>query len=173
MDPYLAQIVMFGGNFAPRNWHFCDGKLLSIAENSALFSLLGTMYGGDGIQTFALPDLRGRIPVGTGQGAGLSNVNLGEMAGSEKVTLTIQNLPQHNHLMEAYSTNANATAPSGQLLAGNPDNDFLVPTSGSVTTPMSAAAIGAAGGNLPVNNMQSYLAVNYVICTSGMYPSRN
>ncbi|MDX2067070.1 MAG: tail fiber protein [Haliscomenobacter sp.] len=173
MDPYLAQIVMFGGNFAPLYWHFCDGKLLSIADNTALFSLIGTMYGGDGQVTFALPDFRGRIPLGTGQGGGLSYVDLGETSGSEKVTLTLQNLPQHGHQMIAYMDSANSPSPNGQLLATNPDADFVAPTSGTVTTPMSVAAIGATGGNQPINNMQAYLAVNYVICVEGIYPSRN
>src|SRR6478672_10112699 len=96
-EPFLAEIIMFAGNFAPRGWAFCQGQILSIAQNTALFSLLGTTYGGNGQTTFALPDLRGRVPVGTGQGPGLSNYDLGQVSGSESVTLTVSQMPAHNH----------------------------------------------------------------------------
>ncbi|NOT56941.1 MAG: phage tail protein, partial [Deltaproteobacteria bacterium] len=119
-DPFIGEIIMFGGNFAPRGWAFCNGQLLSIAQNTALFSILGTTYGGDGRTTFALPDLRGRVPVhaGNSQGPGLPPVQLGEMAGSPSVTLTVSQMPMHNHLVVASQT-ATTTDPNG----GVPGND--------------------------------------------------
>src|SRR5690349_9856118 len=116
-EPYIGAITIFAGNFAPSNWHFCDGTLLSIAENSALFALLGTTYGGDGVTTFALPDLRGRFPIHQGQGPGLSNYVIGETTGQSSVTLSTSQIPSHGH--ELYATGANATtnSPAGNLLA--------------------------------------------------------
>ena len=111
-EPYLGSIVMFAGNFEPRGWAFCAGQILSISQNSALFAILGTTFGGNGIQTFALPDLRGRGPVGTGQGPGLSDIVLGEMAGTENVTLTAANMPSHNHPINCDNTGASSTARS-------------------------------------------------------------
>lgn len=169
--PYLAIIMMFGGNFAPRGWAFCNGQLLSIAGNEALFSLLGTIYGGDGVQTFALPDFRGRIPVGTGSApGGLPIVQLGEASGSETVTLTVQNLPMHNHFLDAYNNPATANTPTNNLLGVlSTDKDF-VPSGTPV--PMSSSAIGFSGKSLPVNNVQASLVINYIIATEGIYPSR-
>lgn len=169
--PYLSVVMMFAGNFAPRGWAYCDGKLMSIAENTALFSLIGTIYGGDGQTTFALPDLRGRVPVGTGNGPGLPSFSLGESAGTETVTLTVQNLPMHNHLLEAYNSNATTNTPANNLL-GILDTDSDYVPSGT-TVPMSASSIGFAGKSLPLNNVQASLVINYIIAVEGIYPSRN
>src|SRR3982750_2476369 len=116
-EPFLAEIIMFGGNFAPRGWAFCSGQILSIAQNTALFALLGTTYGGNGQTTFALPDLRGRAPIGTGQGPGLTNILLGELSGTQSVTLTSQQMPAHNHSVNASATVANTANPTGGSLA--------------------------------------------------------
>ena len=177
MEGYLAQIIMFAGNFAPNAWAFCAGQILSIAQNTALFSLLGTTYGGNGQTTFGLPDLRGRVPVGTGQGPGLANIVLGEVSGAATTTLILSNLPIHNHTatttVGVTTVNTSTEEPAGNILASQPDN-FYAPANtvngslGGVTT-----TIGNAGGNQPFNNMQPYLGMNYVICLEGIYPSRN
>lgn len=169
--PYLSVVMMFAGNFAPQNWAFCDGKLMSIAENTALFSLIGTIYGGDGQVTFALPDFRGRIPVGTGNGPGLPSIALGEMAGTETVTLTVQNLPMHNHLLDAYNSNATANTPANNLLGVlATDSDYVA---SGPTVPMSASSIGFTGKSQAINNVQASLVINYIIAVEGIYPSRN
>src|SRR5450631_4459450 len=116
MDPLLASIIIFASNFPPKGWAFCNAQILSIAQNTALFSLLGTTYGGDGITTFALPDLRGRLPVQAGQGPGLSNYDLGQSGGSESTTLLLSNLPQHNHSLNAVSEAGSTSAPAGAYL---------------------------------------------------------
>ena len=172
MEGYIAQIIMFAGNFAPKNWAFCNGALISISSNTALFSLLGTTYGGNGTTTFALPDLRGRVPVGTGQGPGLSPVDLGEMAGTATTTLLTTNLPAHTHSLNAYSDAGTTNVPTGNLLANTGALDKEYASTGTLT-PMSNQAIGATGSNSPFNIMQPYLGMNYVICLFGIYPSRN
>jgi len=171
MDPTLAQIVMFGGNFAPMYWHFCDGQLLSIAQNTALFSLLGTTYGGDGQNTFAVPDMRGRIPVGTGQGPALPSVQLGERSGSESFTLTNNTMPAHNHTLYAYKEAADQKTPSKNLLADTGTDKDYTPSAPNVV--LDSKAITPVGAAKPVSNMQAYLAINYIIAVEGMYPSRN
>lgn len=171
MDPTMAQIMMFGGNFAPQDWHFCDGSLISIAENSALFSLLGTTYGGDGWQTFALPDLRGRIPVGTGSGPGLPSVELGEHGGSETFTLTTNTMPAHNHTLYAFKEAADQKTPAKNLLADTGTDKDYTPNAPNVV--LDSKAITPVGAAKPVSNVQAYLAINYIICTQGIYPSRN
>ena len=173
MEAFLGSIILFAGNFAPRGWAFCQGQILSIAQNTALFSLLGTTYGGNGQTTFALPDLRGRAPVQQGTGPGLPNVNLGESAGSPTVTLTTGQMPAHNHSVAA-NQNATTTNPSGSVPAndarGNPVNIYAAQPDG---TQMNAQMIGMAGGNQPVNIQNPFLGLNYIICTQGIYPSRN
>lgn len=173
MDSFIGSIILFAGNFAPRGWAFCDGQLLSIAQNSALFSILGTTYGGDGRNTFALPDLRGRVPVQQGQGPGLPNVSLGEHAGSPTVTLTTGQMPAHNHSVAA-SQNATTTNPSGGVPAndarGTPLSIYAAQSDG---TQMNPQMIGVAGGNQPVSIQQPYLGLNFIICLQGIYPSRN
>lgn len=177
MEGYLAQIIMFAGNFAPNAWAYCAGQILSIAQNTALFSLLGTTFGGNGQTTFALPDLRGRVPVGTGQGPGLPNIILGEVSGTSTTTLIAANMPIHNHTatttVAVTTVNASTEEPAGSILASQPDS-FYSPANtangslGGVTT-----VVNNAGGSQPFNNMQPYLGMNYVICLEGIYPSRN
>lgn len=174
-EPFLAEILMFGGNFAPRGWAFCQGQILSIAQNTALFSLLGTTFGGNGQTTFALPDFRGRVAVGTGQGPGLPAVNLGEIAGEWNHTLIITEMPAHNHLANA-ATAANSEDVAGKLIS----KPFVSATGDTVTgfgstanTTLAANTIGISGGSQPHNNMQPYLGMNYLICIAGIYPSRN
>ena len=171
MDQYLAQIVMFGGNFAPRSWHYCDGSLLSIAQNTALFALLGTTYGGDGQATYALPDLRGRIPVGTGQGPALPSVQLGERAGTETFTLTNNTMPAHNHTLYAYKEAADQKTPAKNLLADTGTDKDYTPSAPNVV--LNSNAITPVGAAKPVSNVQAYLAINYIIAVEGMFPSRN
>jgi microcystin-dependent protein len=180
MDPYLAEINIFAGTFAPQGWALCNGQTMSIANNTALFSLIGTMYGGDGQTTFILPDLRGRVPVGTGQGAGLPTVNLGERAGTEGLNLTVANLPMHTHVpTTVVSTNAgtgSTNAPAGAYWGNANVNVYSKVTDGTL---MNAKAVqitstsAVAGASKPVSNVQPYLAMNYIIAVEGIYPSRN
>ncbi|MCC6461525.1 MAG: phage tail protein [Saprospiraceae bacterium] len=175
---FMAQVMLFAGNFAPLNWQFCQGQLISISENDALFSLLGTTFGGDGVQTFGLPDLRGRVPMGTGQGQGLSNYVEGEMAGSTSVTLLANNLPSHTHaatMKVAVSTaNGNLPTPVSNIPATSPSSFYATAASGA---PGKLGGVSAttdlSGSNQPVSTQQPYLAMNYVICMYGIYPSRS
>jgi microcystin-dependent protein len=176
MTPYLGQIMTVGFNFAPKTWQLCAGQLLAIQSNQALFSILGTTYGGNGIQTFALPDLRGRVPIHWGQGPGQPYYNLGETGGTETTTLLSNNLPLHNHAMSVNNATPNNAAPSGNYLAKgaviNNANALLYTTSAANTT-MAASAISSTGSNQPVSVIQPYLTINYVIALSGIFPSRN
>ena len=177
-QPYLGDVRMFGGNFAPRLWAYCDGRLLSIAQNTALYSLLGTTSGGDGVSTFALPDVRGRVPVGQGQGPGLSNYAMGEMAGTEQVTLLLSNLPPHNHSLNATQENATTSTVGATTLLGTVTTDkgvphLYLPLSGNAATPLSSAAVGMSGNTQPHNNMMPTLTLNFVLALQGIYPSRN
>ena len=171
-DPFLGEIKLFAGNFAPRGYALCQGQLLSIAQNSALFSILGTTYGGNGVNTFALPDLRGRVPVQPGQGPGLSSYTLGEMAGVESTTLTSNNMPIHTHSLGAVAGPGNTNSPvSAFLAAGSPEaNPYAV---GSASTTLSTQAIGTAGGSQPFSLLQPYLCLNFIIALEGIFPSRN
>ncbi len=171
MEGTIAQIIMFAGNFAPRNWSFCHGQIISIAQNTALFSILGTTYGGNGQNTFALPDLRGRVPVGAGQGPGLPNVQLGQAAGVANQTLLVPHMPVHNHTLNAFSEAGDSGAPQGNRLANTGATDREYRTTG--TGVVMGTAIGNAGGGQPFSIMQPYLGMNYVICQSGIFPSRN
>ena len=172
MDYFLGGILIAGFNFAPRGFAFCNGQILSIAQNTALFSLLGTTYGGNGQTTFGLPNLQGRVPMHFGNGPGLTPRNLGEVAGTENTTLLIQNLPAHNHALNAYSETGNVGAPAGALLANTGSLDPEYRTSGTPVA-MGAGGIGQTGGSQPFSNMQPYLVLNFVICTAGIFPSRN
>lgn len=167
-DPFLGEITLFGGNFAPRGWAFCDGSLLSIASNTALFALIGTIYGGDGRTTFALPDLRGRAPIHMGHGPGLTDRSQGENGGTEQNILTVGQMPSHGHALNS-KEEANSDTPVGTFIAGSGSNSFGT----TADKQMSPTAVGAAGGNQPINNMQPYLAVNYIIALQGIFPSRN
>jgi microcystin-dependent protein len=174
MDPFIGQICLFGFDFAPRGWMACNGQLLPIAQNSALFSLLGTTYGGDGRTTFALPDLRGRVPVHQGQGAGRSVYTMGEAGGAEQVTLTVNQMPAHTHPVRVPISDGGAdqTSSQGNVLASD--------TSGSIYTAAANANDGypgvtaqPAGGNQPVSMLPPFLVGNYCIAIQGIFPSRN
>ena len=201
-SPFLGQIQAFGFNFAPRGWALCQGQLMSISQNTALFSLLGTTYGGDGTTTFALPDLRGRVAVGQGQGPGLTNVVMGEQAGATQITLTTAQMPAHTHIATAAPHTHTSTAtstlfgealigtfggPAGKLLAASAANQYILPdpqqnvafAADAITTTVviDAATVavtnGAAGSSLPVGIQTPYLGVNMSIATQGLFPSRN
>jgi len=194
MDPFLGEIVMFAGNFAPRGWAYCDGQLLPINTNQALFSILGTTYGGDGRTTFALPDLRGRTPIGPRNGPGLSDYRLGERGGVETVTLTVNQMPSHSHIATTSSTPssiplstadaANETPASGDVpaVANFPDGlaTQKVKAYGPATNVIAGGSVSVApptilnqGGSQWHTNMQPYLAINYIIALQGVFPSRN
>lgn len=195
MEPFIGQIIMFAGNFAPRGWAFCQGQLLSISQNQALFSIIGTTYGGDGRTTFGLPDLRGRSAIGAGTGPGLSERRLGARMGVETVTLNVTQMPSHSHI-------ATATASTGSVSLSTDDAVRETPIAGDVpaaanfpdglankevksfgpatnTVPGQGVAvdphitIGNTGGNLPVHTMNPSLTVNYIICITGIFPSRS
>jgi len=166
--PYVGEIRMFAGNFAPAGWAFCNGSLLPISENEVLFQLIGTTYGGDGQQTFALPDLRGRVPVHQGSGPGLSPRLLGELAGSETVTLTAGQMPMHTHVLRASSAAATLGTPAGDVLAKTSINSY---GSGPPTMPMAAQAVPLAGGSQPHENMAPFTAISYIISLFGIFPS--
>ena len=170
--PILGEIKMFAGNFAPQGYAFCNGQLLPIAQNAALFSLLGTTYGGDGQTTFALPDLRGRAPIHAGNGPGLTNRNLGQTGGAETNTLTVAQLPAHNHSVVAVSTPGNQTSPTNNLPADTNlfDNEY---SNASGNTTMNSSMIGNTGNGQPVDNMQPYTTIHYIIALQGIFPSPN
>lgn len=169
--------MLFAGNFQVRGFWNCDGRLLSIAENSALFSILGTTYGGDGVSTFALPDLRGRIPVGQGQGPGLRSVSLGERSGSNTATLTVANMPAHNHPMQVHvqvSTNPQSTdEPAGAFLTATGNNFYATAGSAGNNLGGTSATMGLAGGSQPFPLNPPMLGLSYQIAYEGIYPSRN
>ncbi|TJY42784.1 phage tail protein [Cohnella pontilimi] len=173
MDPYVGEIRIFAGNFAPKGWALCDGSLLSIQTNTALFSLLGTTYGGNGKTNFALPDLRGRAPMHFGTGQGLTPRSLGESGGSASVQLTVQQMPSHNHVPNCVAGASDQMSPAGAEW-GNATAGRQSPSlySSKFDTPMSPQAIGATGGGAPHNNMQPYLVLNYIIALQGVFPPR-
>ena len=171
-EPILGEIRMFAGNFAPYGWAFCQGQLLPIAQNTALFSLLGTTYGGDGRTTFALPDLRGRAPIGFGQGPGLSYKDLGQQFGTETVTLTTAQMPAHSHTVNAVTSEGNQNLPTNSLPANTKTLDKEYSDAASNTT-MKSGMIGITGSSQPVNISQPSLGVNFIIALQGIYPSRN
>lgn len=190
MTPFIGEIVMFGGNFAPRGWAFCEGQLLAINSNQALFSILGTTYGGDGRTTFGLPDLRGRVAIGEGHGPGLNNHNLGSRGGTETVTLNTNQIPSHNHMATATvagevkvgvnsdgadtptANGATLTNTAGNVVYNEEDagNEKLNGISHSLT---STVTVMNQGGSQPHNNMQPYLTVHYIIALQGTFPSRS
>jgi microcystin-dependent protein len=172
-EPFIGEIRMFAGNFAPRGWAFCQGQLLSIAQNTALFSILGTTYGGNGMTTFALPDLRGRLPMQPGQGPGLSPRNLGEPGGSETVTLIASQMPAHNHYLNVSSGPATQSSPAGARL-GTTEPGAPGPYSvASSNQQMAPDVVGVTGGSQPHANMPPFLCVNFIIALEGIFPSRN
>jgi microcystin-dependent protein len=172
-EPFLGEIRVLGFQFTPRGWAGCDGQLLSIAQNSALFSLLGTTYGGDGRTTFALPDLRGRTPIHQGQGQGLSPYSMGQNGGSESHTLTANEMPQHSHALAATNAGGNQQSPQGTFIATDAAGNTAGFSSSAPTVAMHPASITATGGSQPHNNLQPYLTVNFCIALQGIFPSRN
>lgn len=173
MEPLMAQIMLFGGNFAPRGWAFCDGQLLPIAQYNALFSLLGTTYGGDGRTTFGLPDLRSRVAVHKGNGPGLPSINLGQKGGAADNTLTVANLPAHGHTAQLNATTGAAEDddPSGNVLATA--SSEIYGSGANAQMGDDSIKVGQTGGGQPVGNMQPFLGLNYIICLNGIYPSRS
>jgi microcystin-dependent protein len=169
-EPFIGEIRMFAGNFAPRSWAFCDGQLLAISQNDALFSLLGTIYGGDGRTTFGLPDLRGRIPVHMGQGPGLSERRLGSKGGAEKVTLTVNQLPSHTHPLQASTDPGHESNAAGEVLS-QPLTDLYIED--PPVSALASSAIGSAGESRSHTNLQPYLCLHFIIALFGIYPSRH
>lgn len=176
-DAFIGEIRMFGGNFAPRDWAFCNGQATSISQNDALYALIGTTYGGDGQTTFNLPDLRGRLPVCQGQGAGLGGYTLGQQGGTETVTLLPSQMPAHNHHLTANTNPASLVAnPAGQVFAKTPTGATgLSAYNATAATPVSLAAgvIGNAGSGQPHDNTMPALCVSFIIALFGVFPSRN
>ena len=173
-DPFVGEIQLFGGNFAPRGWAFCDGQLLAVSQNDTLFSLLGTLYGGDGRTTFGLPDLRGRIPLHQGTGIGLSPRQLGSKGGEEQVTLTSNQMPSHSHAVSASDAPGTQNNPTGQVLA-KPANDTgnsrLYDNADPIDNHLNNAAIASTGGQQPHSNLMPFECVNYIFALIGIYPS--
>jgi microcystin-dependent protein len=176
MDPFVAEIRIFGFNFAPKGWAFCNGQLLPLSQNTALFSLLGTTYGGDGKSTFALPDLQGNAPMHPGQGQGLSLRDLGQIGGSESLTLLVSEIPLHTHTMRAASGDpAESNIATNNALARSPNANIYFdpsPNPGPLDL-MSFQGLPLAGGGLPHNNMQPYLTLNFCIALQGVFPPRS
>jgi microcystin-dependent protein len=170
-DPFVAEIRIFPFNFAPKGWAFCNGQLLPLSQNTALFSLLGTTYGGDGRSTFALPNLQGSAPMHPGQGPGLSPHDLGEQGGSDTVTLLQSELPAHSHALNASNGPANLQAPGSDRVLGRANvNTYLDNPANPVA--MAPQALSAAGGSLPHNNLMPYLTLNFNIALQGVFPPR-
>jgi microcystin-dependent protein len=181
-QPYVGQIMIFGGNFAPAGWMLCAGQLLPISEYDTLFSLIGTTYGGDGQSTFGLPNLQGRVPLHMGQGNGLSSYIIGQAGGVESVTLTTQQIPIHNHMVQVYSTpnsQSNATTPAGNVVLGDLGQSSgkslftYGPLNNTNQVPLAQQSIGFTGGSQPHENRQALLVLNFIISLFGVYPSQN
>jgi microcystin-dependent protein len=180
MEPTLGEIRMFAGNFNPISWALCEGQLLPINSNQSLYSLLGTTYGGDGITTFGLPDLRGRMAISAGQGPGLSSTPLGQKSGTTEISLTQSTMPSHSHTLNSSSSPGTASTPLNsfpamskvQVERGGVNQDVSSYGTPSNST-QAANAIGNTGGNIPVNVQNPYLGINYIICLVGIFPSRN
>jgi len=172
-EPYVGEIRMFGGTFAPAGWAFCNGALMPISENETLFNLIGTTYGGDGQETFALPDLQGRVPVHAGQGPGISqNYQIGEKGGVESVTLTVQQITAHTHAMLASNANGQQPQPTNMYLAQtNPGFPYV-----ALSQPfksLNANSVGLSGGSQPHENMSPYVAINFIISLFGVFPTQS
>lgn len=178
MEGTIGEIRFFAGNFAPRNWAFCDGSPLSIAQYSPLFSVIGTIYGGDGVTNFNLPDLRSRVAVGTGQGQGLENITLGQKGGSETTVMTINQMPAHNHNMTVNCTipansGAGTNLTPGSILASSP-NAYSDEEADVNLAPISLPiTLSPTGSGLPFSIIQPSLVMNYIICVEGIYPTRD
>lgn len=168
--PFIGSVTMFAGNFAPVGYAFCDGRLVPISENDALFALIGTIYGGDGQNTFALPDLRGRAPIHQGTRPGGGTYVIGQTLGTETVTLTATQMPSHTHTLGANSGPGNSAGPSGAVWARSTSTQNYA---AAANVAMNAGAVVSSGGNQPHENMQPYLAINFIIALYGVFPSRN
>ncbi len=173
-DPLLGEIKLFAGNFAPKGWAFCAGQVLPISQYAAMFSILGTTYGGNGTSNFQLPDLRGRVAVGQGQGNSLSDIVLGEMAGAASATLLTSNMPSHSHTVKVNGdTNGMTATVAGNYLNGKTESGESVASTGPTLTTLNAATVGLTGSNLPFSIMPPYLGLNYIIAMAGVFPTRN
>lgn len=178
MEGTIGEIRMFAANFAPTTWAYCNGQLMPIAQNQALFSILGTTYGGNGVQNFALPNMQSRVAIGTGNGPGLTPVQLGEMKGIESNTITASNIPSHTHViagaakMLTTTVSANAETPGGNYFANDGSAKYKTTGTGTLTPATVAVGLGASGGT-PVANITPYTAISYIICLAGIFPSRN
>ncbi|WP_350334597.1 phage tail protein [Coralliovum pocilloporae] len=173
-EPFIAEIRIFAGNFAPRGWAFCDGQLLPISNNTALFSLIGTTYGGDGRSTTALPNLQGRAPMHPGRGPGLTARRLGEKVGTETVTLSEAQIPSHNHTMRASSSSGVPAVPSNTTALSQPgfgDNLYQNNTTDNLVD-LASESVSTTGGGQPHTNIQPFLSLNFIIALTGLYPSR-
>ena len=171
MDPYVGEIRIFAGPYAPQDWAFCDGTMLQVNDNQALFALIGNRYGGDGRTTFALPDMRGRLPVHQGAGTGLSPRALASSGGTETVTLTEAQMPAHSHMLMAMTSVAGNSQPQGNMLA-KVSVPIYATEQGTPTVAMPADMVSAAGGGQSHNNLMPYLCLNYIIALKGIYPSQ-
>ena len=170
-EPFVGEIRMFAGNFAPRGWAFCDGQLLAVSQNDALFSLLGTIYGGDGRTTFGLPDLRGRVPIHAGTGPGLSPRRLGAKAGSESETVTVNQLPAHSHALQGTTNLADSPNPQGRVPARSTTVDLYIQE--APTESLAADSISQLGGSRSHTNLMPFLCIHFIIALFGIYPSRS
>ena len=170
-EPFVGEIRMFAGNFAPRGWAFCDGQLLAVSQNDALFSLLGTIYGGDGRTTFGLPDMRGRIPIHAGTGPGLSPRSLGAKFGTEQETLTVNQMPSHTHRFRVSQDLADQADPTGNAPGNSPSIDLYRETGPAAT--VNAGTVTSAGGSRDHTNLMPFLCIHFIIALFGIYPSRH
>lgn len=168
--PYVGEVRLFAGNFAPSGWAFCNGAILSISENETLFQLIGTTYGGNGVTTFAVPDLRGRVPIHQGTGNGLSGRIIGETGGVESVTLTVSQMPVHTHAVGADTRAGTSTKPQGRVWSASAPSLTYAAPAGANTT-LNPATVLASGGSQPHENMLPFLAVNFIISLFGIFPS--
>lgn len=172
MDPFVAEIRIFPFNFAPRGWAICNGQILPISQNTALFSLLGTTYGGDGKSTFALPNFQGAAPIHQGQGPGLSLFDLGQTGGSDTVSLLAIEMPNHAHVINGKNATGNTNLPTGNMLSNTPNTNPMYVT-GSFPNVIMGFGVSTAGGDFPHNNMQPYLTLNFCIALQGVFPPRS
>jgi microcystin-dependent protein len=178
VQPFIGEIRMFGGNFAPAGWQFCNGQTLSIAQNNALFALIGTTYGGDGVNTFNLPNLQGRLPVHQGTGPGLSTYVIGQTAGVESVVLNSSQMPQHNHALMASTATATLSSPTGNVTGAAPTTPvaadlYTTPGTPATVGNLLAQSVANAGSSLPHTNLMPALCVSFIIALNGIFPSRN